>query len=355
MDAFYASVELRQRPELKGKPIAVGGGSRRGVLTTCNYEARKFGCRSAMPGWQARELCPQLTFLPVRFELYKTEALEIRKIMARYAELIEPLSLDEAFLDVSSSERFAWDIAKELRARIREERGLTASAGIAPNKLLAKIASDWRKPDGQFAVTPDQVLDFMRELPVRKLWGVGPKSEERFHKMGIRTCGDLQQLSREELEERFGLSHGEELHRLCRGEDDRPVRTFRLRKSLSTETTLRRNLASIQEGRLKVHRLAGELANDLAARAKGREPAKAFVKVKFSDFTHTTKECVCSKPDAEVFVKLFEEAAVRKKLPIRLIGVGVRFTEGDDEEEERGSDVPEQLVFYFLEGAPLSR
>ncbi len=346
MDAFYASVEMRERPELKGKPVAVGGHSARGVLTTCNYEARAFGCRSAMPGWKARELCPQLIFLPVRFELYKAESSEIRKIMARYSSLIEPLSLDEAFLDVSDSERFAWDIAKDLRARIREERQLTASAGIAPNKLLAKIASDWRKPDGQFAVTPEQVLPFMQELPVRKLWGVGPKSEERFHKMGIHTCGDLQKLNESELEDRFG-SHGHDLYRLCRGDDDRPVQPHRVRKSLSTEETFRSNLSSRQEGRLKVHRLAGELAEDLAKRAGEREPTKAFVKVKFSDFTHTTKECVCAQPDAEVFIKLFEEAAQRKKLPIRLIGVGVRFRDGDDEDEE-ASDSPEQLSFYFL-------
>ena len=165
MDCFYAAIELRERPELKGHPVAVGGGSQRGVVTTCNYEARRFGVRSAMPGFKARELCPELVFLPVRFDLYRTESAKIRKILLSYTPLVEPLSLDEAYLDVTGLDRYAWDIAKELRARIYAATSLTCSAGIAPNKMLAKIASDWRKPDGQFAVLPDEVEAFMNKLP----------------------------------------------------------------------------------------------------------------------------------------------------------------------------------------------
>ena len=157
MDCFYAAVEMRERPELAGMPVAVGGGSRRGVVTTCNYEARKFGIHSAMPGFQARDKCPQLIFLPVRFDLYRAESARIRDILLSYTPLLEPLSLDEAYLDVTALNRYAWDIAKEIRQRIFDETRLTGSAGIAPNKMLAKIASDWRKPNGQFAITPEQI------------------------------------------------------------------------------------------------------------------------------------------------------------------------------------------------------
>jgi DNA polymerase IV len=219
MDCFYAAIELRERPELEGRPVAVGGGSRRGVVMTCNYEARKFGVRSAMPGFKARELCPELIFLPVRFDLYSTESAKIRKILLSYTPLVEPLSLDEAFLDVTDLGRYAWDIAREIRARIYAATGLTCSAGIAPNKMLAKIASEWRKPNGQFAILPDEVDEFMRKLPVGKLWGVGPKSAEKFATLGIQTCHDLQRYSLPEMIRRFGR-WGQELYYLCRGQDE---------------------------------------------------------------------------------------------------------------------------------------
>ena len=216
MDCFYAAIELRERPELIGHPVAVGGGSPRGVITTCNYEARAFGVRSAMPGFKARELCPDLIFLPVRFDLYRASSAVIRKILLSYTPLVEPLSLDEAYLDVSELNRYAWGVAQELRARIYEETKLTGSAGIAPNKMLAKIASEWRKPNGQFAILPDEIEAFMRQLPVSKLSGVGPKSVERFASLGIHTCNDLQKFSLPELAQRFGR-WGHELYHLCRG------------------------------------------------------------------------------------------------------------------------------------------
>jgi DNA polymerase-4 len=326
MDCFYAAVEMRERPELAGQPIAVGGGSRRGVVTTCNYEARAFGVRSAMPGFLARERCPQLVFLPVRFELYRAESARIRGLMLEYTPLVEPLSLDEAYLDVTASGRYAWEIARELRARIREETGLTSSAGIAPNKMLAKIASDWRKPNGQFAVTPDQVEAFVRDLPVAKLSGVGPKSAAKFESQGIRTCADLQRLPLAELVARMGR-WGEELYHRCRGRDDRAVEPDRIRKSLSNERTYPENLVSIEACRSALLELVAELEEELRSKASDRVIRKAFVKVKFADFTRTTRECVCAQPAPGVFESLLVEARGRSAKPVRLLGAGVRFVD----------------------------
>ncbi len=329
MDCFYAAVEMRERPDLAGRPIAVGGGSRRGVVTTCNYEARKFGVRSAMPGFLARERCPHLVFLPIRFELYRAESLRIRRILQRYTPWVEPLSLDEAYLDVTTSARYAWDIAREIRGRILEETGLTSSAGIAPNKMLAKIASDWRKPNGQFAITPDQVDAFMRDLPVRKLWGIGPKSAEKFAREGIQTCTDLQRFTLAELVGRMG-KWGEELYHRCRGQDDRPVEPNRIRKSLSNERTFADPVVSIEECLRALDELVGELLEELRAKASDRPVHKAFVKVKFADFKRTTRECVCAHPTREVFERLLTEARGRSVRPVRLLGSGVRFADGDE-------------------------
>ena len=331
MDCFYAAIELRERPELVGRPIAVGGGSPRGVVTTCNYEARAFGVRSAMPGFKARELCPQLMFLPVRFDLYRADSAKIRKILLSYTPLVEPLSLDEAFLDVTGLDRYAWDIARELRARILKETGLTSSAGIAPNKMLAKIASEWRKPNGQFAILPDDVEEFMRTLPVRKLWGIGPKSADRFASMGINTCGDLQRYSLVQVVERFGR-WGRELYHLCRGQDDRSVEPNRVRKSLSNERTYSKNLESLDACRDAVDELIAELQAELQQKAAERRIRKAFVKVKFSDFTRTTKECLSNSPTRETYHALLNEAYLRESKSVRLLGVGVRFEEGQEEE-----------------------
>ncbi len=335
MDCFYAAVEMRERPELKGQPIAVGGGSRRGVVTTCNYEARAFGVRSAMPGFQARTLCPQIVFLPIRFELYRAESARIREILLSYTPLVEPLSLDEAYMDVSEAGRYAWDIARELRARIFSETGLTGSAGVAPNKMLAKIASDWRKPNGQFAIRPGEVEEFMRKLPLRKVWGVGPKSAERFASEGITTCGELQRFSLAEMVSSLGR-WGEELYHLCRGEDDRPVEPHRIRKSLSTERTYLENLESLPACRRALDELLEELFADLRSKASDRVIRKAFVKIKFSDFTQTTKECLSEAPSAEVFHTLLETAHARSHRSVRLLGAGVRFAESDDGDDPQG-------------------
>ncbi|HEY5813422.1 MAG TPA: DNA polymerase IV [Terrimicrobiaceae bacterium] len=331
MDCFYAAIELRERPELQDRAVAVGGESRRGVVTTCNYLARQFGVRSAMPGFKARELCPDLVFLPVRFDLYRAESAKIRQILLSYTPLVEPLSLDEAFLDVTDLDRYAWNIARELRARIFENTGLTSSAGIAPNKMLAKIASDWRKPNGQFAILPTEVESFMKTLPVRKLSGIGPKSADRFASIGINSCGDLQKYSLTEIVENLGR-WGRELYDLCRGRDDRPVEPNRVRKSLSNECTYSQNLVSLEACHNAIIPLIVDLQAELQAKAPGRQIRKAFVKIKFSDFTRTTRECLSSTADEEVFHILLSEAYVRGGQSVRLLGAGVRFAEEQQEE-----------------------
>ncbi len=326
MDCFYAAVEMRERPELETFPIAVGGGTPRGIVTTCNYEARKFGVRSAMPGFMARKRCPHLVFLPLRFDLYRAASHRIREIFREYTDLVEPLSLDEAFLDVSKSGRYAWEIAKEIRLRIFKETALTASAGIASNKMLAKIASDWRKPNSQFAILPDQVQAFLANLPVGKLSGIGPKTAERFAARGIRTCRDLQKFTLTEMALQFGR-WGEELFHLCRGNDNREVCPQRIRKSLSNESTFSTNLVSLSECEEAISRLSKELLEELQRKAGERKVRKAFVTVKFSDFGRTTKECVCAQPSETIYKALLAEAFYRKPLSVRLLGTGVRFAE----------------------------
>ncbi len=332
MDCFYAAIEMREAPQLVGRPIAVGGGEPRGVICTCNYEARKFGVRSAMPRFMARERCPQLIFLPVRFDLYRKESKAIQTIMRDYTEQIEPLSLDEAYLDVSSSSEYAWDIAKKLRARIAAERGLTASAGIASNKMLAKIASDWKKPNGQFAILPEQVKEFMISLPIQKIWGVGPKSAERLMAHGVQTCGDLQKFTLIEMAQQFG-KWGEELFHLCRGEDDRAVNPNWIRKSLSNEKTFSDNLTSLVQCEAAIVQLAEETLKEVKTKMSDRQVRKAFVTIKFSDFTRTTKESICPEPTPAVYRTLLTEAYARKKLPVRLLGAGVRFLEEEGEQQ----------------------
>src|SRR3954465_9077781 len=204
MDCFYAAIEVRDQPSLKGKPVGVGGArDRRGVLTTCNYEARKFGVRSAMPTFMALQRCPNLIILPTRFDVYRKEAAVIREILFRFTPLVEPLSLDEAYLDVTNHPGAPSPLAQVIRGLIFRKTKLTASAGIGPNKLIAKIASDLKKPNGQVEVRADDVPEFMRELPVRKLWGVGPAMEQKLQRLSVSTCADLQKFSRAELHELF--------------------------------------------------------------------------------------------------------------------------------------------------------
>ena len=338
MDCFYAAIEMRERPELAGKPIAVGGSSGRGVLTTCNYEARKYGCRSAMPAFKARELCPQLILLPVRFDLYRQESYRIREIFARYTDRIEPLSLDEAYLDVSHLDSEGASIAWDIREHIRGETGLTASAGIAPNKFLAKIASDWNKPDGQHEIHEEEIADFLACLPVEKIWGVGKRTAQRLHEAGITTCGAMRERSEMELVRRFG-KFGSSLYRLCRGIDERSVESHRERKSLGNERTFRENLVAVEEGRERLDPLIAELAEDYAARHSDRVIRECVVKVKFEDFQVTTAQRASDRIDPDLMRELLAEAWPRGEgKSVRLLGVAVRFRDTEE--------VPEQLEMF---------
>lgn len=333
MDCFYAAIEVRDLPALRGQPVAVGGSrERRGVLTTCNYEARAFGVRSAMPTFLALRKCPHLVVMPVRFDVYRRESERVRAIMAELTSLIEPLSLDEAYLDVTALAQPPGEIAGELRRRIFRTTGLTASAGIGPNKLIAKIASDWNKPNGQLEVKPDEVAAFMRELPVRRIWGVGHVAAERLEALGVTTCGQMQQLPAWRLQELFGR-FGTELHHLCRGEDDRPVEANRERKSLSTESTFERDLRTIEECRERLEQLHRDLVEELRRHGEARVVTGIFVKIKFADFTHTTVARTGAAPALAAFRELLERGFGRSGQSVRLLGVGVRFAEESSEEE----------------------
>ena len=327
MDCFYAAIEVRDRPSLRGKPVGVGGArDRRGVLTTCNYEARKFGVRSAMPTFMALQRCPSLIVLPTRFDVYRREAAAIRGTLHRFTSLIEPLSLDEAYLDVTEHPGAPGPLAQVIRGTIFRKTKLTSSAGIGPNKLIAKIASEINKPNGQFEVTTEQVPEFMEKLPVRKIWGIGEKTERKLEELGVKTCGQLQRFSRPELVEFFG-KFGLDLYDLCRGIDHRPVEPDRPRKSLSTEETFAADLTTVDQCEEKLEELFQELMADLAQKESTREIRKIFVKLKFNDFTRTTAERAGLAPTLADFHSLLAEAFARTGKPVRLIGVGVRFAE----------------------------
>lgn len=335
MDCFYAAIECREDPSIAHLPVGVGGRGGRGVLTTCNYVARTFGCHSAMPVFQALRVCPQLILKPVRFDLYRRESRRIREIFREYTSLIEPLSLDEAYLDVTEYPAYAWDVAKEIRHRIRRELQLTASAGVAANKMLAKIASDWRKPDGQFAVLPGEVASFMRALPVRKIPGVGPRAEATLAKRGIQTCGDLQKTPIHQLAAWFGPSWAAELAERARGEDSRPVQPSRIRKSMSCEHTFARNLETFEACAARLEEMVDELAGDLAAKSDLPPIRKQFVKIKFADFQSTTRERPCEVLDRKLAVELLAEAYGRSRHAVRLLGLGVRFATPLEEDDRQ--------------------
>jgi len=327
MDCFYAAIEVRDRPSLRGKPVGVGGArDRRGVLTTCNYEARKFGVRSAMPTFMALQRCPNLIVLPTRFDVYRREAAVIRGILYQFTSIIEPLSLDEAYLDVTAHPSAPASLAELIRQTIFRRTKLTSSAGIGPNKLVAKIASEIDKPNGQFEVKPEEVPGFMRDLSVRKIWGIGEKSERKLDELGVKTCGELQRFSRQELVDLFG-KFGLELYDLCRGIDHRPVEPDRPRKSLSTEETFAADLTTLEQCEEKLEELFQDLMADLAQKESTRGITKIFVKLKFNDFTRTTAERAGLAPTLQDFRPLLDEAFARTGKPVRLIGVGVRFAE----------------------------
>ena len=332
MDCFYAAIEVRDRPALRGKPVGVGGArDRRGVLTTCNYEARKFGVHSAMPTFMALQRCPSLIVLPTRFDVYRREAAVVREILHRFSSLVEPLSLDEAYLDVTADRGAPGRLAQVIRDLIFQKSKLTSSAGVGPNKLIAKIASARCKPNGQLEVTVEEVPGFMKDLSVREIWGIGQKTEKRLWELGVKTCGDLQRFPRPELVDLFG-KFGSELFDLCRGIDDRPVEPDRPRKSLSTEETFVSDLETLEQCEERLAELFQDLMADLAQKETNRRVTKIFVKLKFADFTRTTVERAGLEPTLQEFGTLLAEAFARTGKKVRLIGVGVRFAESGSEE-----------------------
>ncbi|MES2150780.1 MAG: DNA polymerase IV [Pseudomonadota bacterium] len=335
-DCFYAAVEMRDNPALRELPVAVGGrADQRGVVATCNYEARRYGIHSAMATAQALQRCPGLVVLPPAMEKYRVASRQILAIYRDYTELVEPLSLDEAYLDVSASPHCkgsATLIAQEIRRRIAETVGITASAGVAPNKFVAKIASDWNKPDGLFLVRPGEVDAFVAALPVKKLFGVGKVTAARLNKLGAETCADLRGWTLLELQHHFGR-FGTRLHDLCRGIDERPVSPSQERKSVSVEETYTPDVPDLAA----CLALLPELFENLVARVRrcGAEKnvQKLYVKLRFADFHQTTVECVGAAPQISQFEKLMETGYLRARQPVRLLGVGVRLGEVDPLEQ----------------------
>lgn len=332
-DCFFAAVEMRDNPSLVGKPIAVGGApGRRGVIATCSYEARKFGVRSAMPSAHAMRLCPDLQILRPDFPRYKAVSSSLMEILSEYATAIEPLSLDEAFLDVSDSqhcEGSATRIAYTILRRVQAELGITVSAGVAPIKFLAKIASDWRKPNGVFVVPPSEVDVFTSELPVQRLPGVGPVTAQKLQKLGAYQCRDIRTLGLAEMAKHFG-SHGLQLHQRAFGIDEREVIESRLRKSLSVERTYAEDQQASQLGKA-VPALLQELQARFHKHKAHYFAHKFFVKLKFDTFQQTTLEAplpsLSQWPNAEAYTRLLLTAWHRAQQPVRLIGLGVRLKE----------------------------
>jgi DNA polymerase-4 len=328
MDCFYAAVEIRDDPTLQTLPVAVGGHStQRGVLCTCNYIAREYGIRSAMPTAHALRLCKDLVVIPVNMQKYRDAAKIIHNIFREFTDLVEPLSLDEAYLDVTNSphcQGSATLIAKEIRQRIFAEVNITASAGVAPNKFLAKIASGWKKPNGLFVIRPQDVADFIKNLPVKELHGVGKVTAEKLHQHGFKVCADFYKADLPELTYHFGKL-GLQLYNQSRGIDNRTVEPNRIRKSLSVEETFTINLASFEQCEL----MLGELYQKLIRRfqeANIKLPIKNyFIKIKYSDFKKQTIERMGRTPDLLAYQKLLSEIYFRPHNSIRLLGLGFHF------------------------------
>ncbi|PLW68766.1 DNA polymerase IV [Pseudohalioglobus lutimaris] len=346
-DSFYASVEAREDPSLAGQPLAVGGAAEgRGVIATCNYAARSFGVHSAMPSSRARQLCPHLVILRPRFELYREVSRQFHAIFRRYTERIEPLSLDEAYLDVSDCsdcQGSATLIAQQIRQCIKQELQLTVSAGIAPNKFLAKVGSDWNKPDGCFTIAPDAVADFVRDLPVSRINGVGSVTAAKLAALGAKTCGELQQVPLETLVRKFG-KYGSRLSQLAHGIDHREVRTSRIRKSISVENTFSEDISEADAMTAALDELLNDLETRFHAIEEQYRPHKRVVKVKFSDFTQTTMEEII--PDngehwlnVAAYHGLLQTAWQRGRRPVRLLGAGLRL-------EPRNRSNQEQLLLF---------
>jgi DNA polymerase-4 len=328
MDAFYASVEQRDDPHLRGRPVVVAWKGNRSVVCAASYEARKFGVRSAMPAVRAERLCPEAIFVPPDFTRYKAASTAAREIFQRHTDLIEPLSLDEAYLDVTENKMnllTATRVAKAIREQIREELNLTASAGVAPNKFLAKIASDWRKPDGLFVIQPHEVQDFLLPLPVDRIPGVGQVTESRMKEVGIATVGDLYRLDLSDLENHFG-SYGTRLYQLARGIDHNPVVANRVSKSISAEDTFQVDIP-LAETEPQIRRLAEKVWQ--ASRNNARGAKTVVLKLKTKEFNSLTRSVTPSVPPSscdeltKIALALRERVELGPHQLFRLVGVGL--------------------------------
>ncbi|WP_232468235.1 DNA polymerase IV [Bordetella genomosp. 13] len=343
MDAFYASVEQRDRPELRGLPVVVAWTGPRSVVCAASYEARRYGVHSAMSAMRAERLCPGAVFVPPDFNRYRAVSRQVREIFARHTDLVEPLSLDEAYLDVTANKRglaTATEVAQAIRAEIRAETDLTASAGVAPNKFLAKIASDWNKPDGLFVIRPHRVLEFLQDLPVRKIPGVGKVTQGRLETLGIRTVGDLRQRAPAELELHFGR-YGYRLHELAHGIDEREVEPDQVAQQVSAETTFSTDLRLDELGET-LDRLALKVWEQ--GRRKGMMGRTIVLKLKTDRFRILTRSLTQPQSPASVeeLAAVARALCARVLLPAntryRLAGVGMS-NFADPQEEGRQPDL----------------
>jgi DNA polymerase IV len=329
MDAFYASVEQRDEPSLRGRPVAVGGSPQgRGVVAACSYEARKFGVRSAMPMARALRLCPDLVIVRPDFTKYREVSQQVMAILRSVTPLVEPLSLDEAYLDVTENalrEPLAMEVAKVLKRRIREQTSLTASAGVAPNKFLAKIASGWKKPDGLTVIAPERVEAFLQKLPVEALWGVGPVTAKKLRALGVEKLVDVRAADEEKLRRAVG-SLAQWLKRLSHGDDPRQVTPDRPWKSISAEDTYAEDLTDVKEMRAEIERLAKRVAGSVGR--KGLVARTVTIKVRYANFTTVTRSHTGEAPTADAGQIAVRALALlartdAAKRPVRLLGVGV--------------------------------
>ena len=350
MDAFYASVEQRDNPSLRGKPIAVGHAEERGVVAAASYEARRYGVRSAMSSAKAKRLCPSLIFVRGRMDVYKEVSRQIHEIFHEYTDIIEPISLDEAFLDVTENKpgiELAVDIAKEIKQKIRERLHLVASAGVSYNKFLAKIASDYRKPDGLCTIHPAQALDFIAGLPIESFWGVGPVTAKRMHALGIHNGLQLRACSPDRLLREFGKV-GSVYYDFARGIDLRPVEAVRIRKSIGCERTLEKDVSLRSSVIIELYHVAVELVSRLEK--KDFRGNTLTLKIKFHDFRQITRSLTQSRELTTLDVilplakQLLQEVDYAEH-PIRLIGLSV----SNPREETGGHGVWEQLSLDFKE------
>lgn len=340
MDAFFASVEQHDHPELMGLPVAVGHADGRGVVAAASYEARRFGVHSAMPSARARQLCPELVFVESRMGRYREVSAQVHEIFSRYTDLIEPISIDEAFLDVTQNKpgiSLAVDIAREIKASIKAELGLTASAGVSYNKLLAKIASDWRKPDGLCTIHPQAALKFIDQLKVEHLWGVGPATAKAMHEMGIETARQLRQVPLPDMMRRFGKA-GVSYYNFVRGIDHRPVMAVRERKSVGCEHTYGRDMRSRDELKEALDRLIDELLE--RAGAKKFEGLTLTLKVRFFNFETVTRSRSAKEPWTDrVAIRIAAQGLLQQlEIPaggVRLMGLSVSDPVGEHYRQAR--------------------